>query len=166
MSAQPTILYSEQETIIIEAVCRQLEQGNAQELANIVSLAFSMFPKPRLIESLLALMRSPAPRPAFEVLTRLLNDAEGTEHPFIRYLSAFVIPVIQGIQSSRTIFGNDKQVTLILAQLLSLLPLNLALTSASNEESKVSRSLHAKPFRVITSSILHLKPDWIFCKSS
>jgi hypothetical protein len=67
-------------------------------------------------------------RTGFECLSRLLEDFETGGIPtFVEHLSAFVIPVIQGIQVSRQIFsGNDKQVTLILAQLLSLLPLNMA----------------------------------------
>jgi hypothetical protein len=61
----------------------------------------------------------------------------------MKFIPVFIIPVISNIQYSRTIFNNDKQITLILAQLLQLLPLNLAAISelASGKESEMMQEL-------------------------
>lgn len=85
-------------------------------------------------------------RVGFKTLMGLLDDFQAGSIPdFVAYLPAFVIPVIQGIQISRQIFqGDDKQITLILAQLLSLLPLNLASMQGSKaEEQKEEDPLQA-----------------------
>jgi hypothetical protein len=82
-------------------------------------------------------------RSSFDSLIKLLDNFN--EH-FLPYLSVFVIPVIRNIQNSQSIYGDTKQVTLILAQLLSLLPLNLSQLNASapQEESKSSTDLEAQ----------------------
>jgi hypothetical protein len=78
-------------------------------------------------------------RLGFETLKRMLDDLQeqqqtgsgvNTYDHLLKYITVFIIPVIQSIQYSRDIYGDDKQVTLILAKLLSLLPLNLASLSA------------------------------------
>ena len=45
----------------------------------------------------------------------LLDNVNIKSADFLKFIPVFIIPVIQSIQYSRVIFGDDKQITQILA---------------------------------------------------
>jgi hypothetical protein len=56
-----------------------IAQISPPELPNIVSLTFKMFPgsQTKLVEAVLLKVKTEEPKPAFEILMRLLDDSEG-----------------------------------------------------------------------------------------
>ena len=73
-------------------------------------LAFRLFSPHRdaLVDALVTHMESQHVS-AFESLTKLMNDMQATgSSGFLAYLACFVIPVIQNIQNSQKIYGDNK----------------------------------------------------------
>ena len=73
-------------------------------------LAFRLFPPHRdaLVSALVTHMESQHVS-AFDALTKLLDDLQATGgNGFLAYLACFVIPVIQNIQNSHRIYGDNK----------------------------------------------------------
>jgi len=90
------------------------------ETPSLSLLCFNLFPQLQstLVSSLNSSMQPQSRhRSAFESLIKLLDDLEtGTSSgDFLQYIPVFIIPVIQNIQASEALFGDNKQVTLILA---------------------------------------------------
>ncbi|CDW76484.1 snf2 chromatin remodeling protein [Stylonychia lemnae] len=154
---QQSMIISEQITTISGVWSNTIpQQQNNQSLItfekfmpNLIKIAFEIFPEIqiRLISNLVARMEQKQ-KIAFQALIDLI---ETKNNDLMKFIPVFIIPVIQNIQYSGRIFNDDKQITLILASLLSLLPLNLVqiseLSQSMNQNNQGDQIIQQKdPF--------------------
>lgn len=85
-------------------------------MPQLVLYVFNLFKSEQssLISVVVRIMKEKS-RIGFESLMLLLDNVNIKSADFLKFIPVFIIPVIQSIQYSRAIFGDDKQITQILA---------------------------------------------------